>query len=349
MRLQHPAPFTARWRARWIWSTSPAITFASVTLPVLADPIDRVALLRRTFPIDTVPDRAPCRIWSDGRHLLHVNGEIVARGPVRADPRLAHYDVVDLAPAPATRGPTCSPSPPGTSAAPPRGGCPRLPRTRWERAAWSSRRWWVRTWVVSDDSWRAAPGAAWSPVPNPGDVACLPIESFDARAHPHGWTLPSFDDGDWHPATEIIPVHTGATARSPSPQRAVRGAAPAGAGRPSPTGPPTTPRRWRTRPDRGPLRSTTRCTRSWPTRREAAGLTAERPTLRRSRHLAFDFESVVAGTVELEVAVPRPARRSTSRPPSTSTATAVWSRWASTPVCGSVRGRRRPSASSHST
>ena len=40
-------------------------------------------------------------------------------------------------------------------------------------------------------------------------MACLPIESFDARAHPHGWTLPSFDDGDWEPAVEIPTVHTG--------------------------------------------------------------------------------------------------------------------------------------------
>ena len=52
MRLRHPAPFTRRWRARWIWSAWPDITLESATLPVLADPVDRVALLRRSFEVD---------------------------------------------------------------------------------------------------------------------------------------------------------------------------------------------------------------------------------------------------------------------------------------------------------
>ena len=179
-------------------------------MPVLADPVDHVALLRRSFEVDAVPDRAPCRIWSDGRHLLHVNGETVARGPVRSDPRLAHYDVVDLAPHLSE----------GTNV---------LAVTA--RHFGRSTSWWMPAppsyslgagsvvveallgdiWLVSDDSWRAAAGAAWSPVPVPGDVACLPIEAFDARRHPHGWTRPTFDDGEWARATEIRPVHTGST------------------------------------------------------------------------------------------------------------------------------------------
>ena len=47
------------------------------------------------------------------------------------------------------------------------------------------------------------------PVAPCGDVACLPLESFDAGAHPHGWDRPGFDDADWARAHEIVPVHTG--------------------------------------------------------------------------------------------------------------------------------------------
>lgn len=64
-------------------------------------------------------------------------------------------------------------------------------------------------WLVSDDRWRVAPGTAWTPVPVPGDVACLPIESFDARTHPGGWQDTGFDDTGWHRAVVLAAVHTG--------------------------------------------------------------------------------------------------------------------------------------------
>ncbi len=210
MRLRHPDPFTARWRGRWIWSAWPSIIAESATRPVLADTTERVALLRRAFELDAVPDTAPCRVWVDGRYVLSVNGEPIARGPVRSEPRLAHYDVVDLA-------------------AQLRTGANVLAVTA--RHFGRATSWWMPapptytlgagaaviearlgdTWLVSDDSWKAAPGAAWSPVPVPGDVACLPIESFDARIHPSEWARPSFDDAGWDPAVEIPTVHTGGT------------------------------------------------------------------------------------------------------------------------------------------
>ena len=295
MRLRHPAPFTARWRARWIWSAPPAITIESATLPVLADPVDRVALLRRAIQLDALPDRAPCRIWSDGRHLLHVNGEVVARGPVRSDPRLAHYDVIDLAPY------LCE-------------GANVLAVTA--RHFGRSTSWWMpapssyslgaggvvvearlgETWIVSDDSWRAAPGAAWSPVPVPGDVACLPIEAFDARAYPHGWTLPDFDDGDWSRATEIVPVHTGSTGDPHPPSE------PFGVLRPPvrvafPDGTTHVPRSnsVATAPGAEPVDEPV----DQVLADEAAGAAAgDRPTI---TGLTFDFGRIVAGTVELDI------------------------------------------------
>ena len=218
MDLRHPEPFAARWRAKWIWHRPPEIVTETATRAVLADPVDTVALLRRSFDLAAVPVAAPARIWVDGRHRTTVNGVEVARGPVRADPRRAHYDVVDLAP---------------------------FLRVGENVVAVTARHfgtatsWWTPVpptytlgagsvvfealvgddWIVSDRSWRVRAGEAWSPVPVPGDVACLPLEAFDARRHPAGWDLPGFVADDWDRATEILPLHTGASAdpHPPSP------------------------------------------------------------------------------------------------------------------------------------
>ena len=211
MLLRHPDPFEGRWRSRWIWHEPPAIVAETATRPVLAHPIDTVALLRRVVDLDVVPEVAPCRIWADGRYILRVNGTEVARGPVRSDPRRAHYDVVDLA---------------GHL----RVGTNVLAVTA--RHFGTATSWWMPVppnytlgagsvviealigaeWVVSDRTWRSRSGEAWTPVPVPGDVACLPLESFDARIHPNGWELASFDDAEWGRAVEIVPFHTGAHA-----------------------------------------------------------------------------------------------------------------------------------------
>ncbi len=44
MLLTHPEPFGARWRAKWIWVRRPEIVAETATRPVLARPIDQVAL-----------------------------------------------------------------------------------------------------------------------------------------------------------------------------------------------------------------------------------------------------------------------------------------------------------------
>ena len=235
MRVIHPEPFAARWRGRWIWHERPAIVAATATRPVLAQPVDTVALFRRTVELDAAPTEAACRLWVDGRYVLVVNGTEVARGPVRSDPRRAHYDLVDLS---------------GLL----RAGTNVFAVTA--RHFGESTSWWTPVpptyslgagcmvfeavidgaWIVSDRSWRCQAGAAWTPVPVPGDVACLPIESFDAGLHPIGWESDGFDDEQWRRAVEIAPFHTGATGdpRPPSEpfgmlRRPVRVAFPGGA------------------------------------------------------------------------------------------------------------------------
>ncbi len=206
---RHPDPFGSRWRAKWIWSERPEISVQTATRPVLADASDRVALFRRCIELEAVPASVPARIWADGRYILTVNGHELARGPVRADPRRAHYDVVDLAGALKVGGNVIAIT---------------------ARHFGTARSWWTPVpptytlgagslvfealidgeWLASDRDWRCSPGTAWSPVDVPGDVACLPLESFDAREHCHRWETGSFDDDGWSRAIEIVPMHTGA-------------------------------------------------------------------------------------------------------------------------------------------
>lgn len=208
MELQHPAPFGGRWQARWIWDRPPALRLDTATRMVLDDPTDRVALLRRELTLDAVPASAPARIWVDGRYVLTVNGAEVARGPVRSDPRASHYDVVDLAPHLHVGDNVLA-----------------ITARHFGRAT----SWWMPApptysmgagslvfealvgdeWVITDREWRVAPESAWTPVEIPGDVACLPLESFDARVFPHGWDRPGFDASEWARAREITPFSTG--------------------------------------------------------------------------------------------------------------------------------------------
>ena len=239
----HPAPFGPRWNGRWIWHRRPSIRPRTATRPELVEPRDTVALFRRVVTVDAVPATVPARLWCDGRFLLAVNGREVLRGPVRSDPRSARYDVVDLAPVMVAGDNVVS----------------IVARHFGEATSW-----WMPVpptyslgggslvfealvgdeWIVSDRTWRCAPGRAWTPVEVPGDVACLPLESFDAREHPYGWDAAGFDDAEWRSAVEIAPMHTGARGGFGVPSAPfgmllppVRSAAPSGATRPAaPTG-----------------------------------------------------------------------------------------------------------------
>ena len=201
--------FPNRWRARWIWSEGPRIGLRTLTEPVLdSSAHDRYALLRRAFTLGVVPGSAPARITADSRYVLLVNGTEVSRGPVRSNPRLLGYDTVDLAP---------------------------FLRAGDNAVAIVARfygrptAWWMPApctytlgagcvafealvgveWIVSDGSWKAAPGDAWTPGA-PHVVGGAMPEIVDARLLPPGWTGAGFDDAGWAQAHEITPVHVGA-------------------------------------------------------------------------------------------------------------------------------------------
>ena len=73
------------WKAPWIWARGMVHGRQSVGL-------------RRALALDDVPASAPARIGAVSRYTLYVNGQEIARGPVRANPHRQPYDVIDLAP-----------------------------------------------------------------------------------------------------------------------------------------------------------------------------------------------------------------------------------------------------------
>lgn len=91
----------ARWRAAWISAAEddrPALTGALAGLD--AEPIAlsgyEVLLFRREFDLDDLPAEAYLRIASDSRHLVYLNGDLVAYGPLRAQPRRLTGDLTDV-------------------------------------------------------------------------------------------------------------------------------------------------------------------------------------------------------------------------------------------------------------
>ena len=207
-----PPPVTAddfppgRWRARWIWCEPPRLTMDSaIGATPAAD--ERYACFRRVFELTKVPDRVPARVTADSRYVLSVNGVTVARGPVRGNGRLLHYDPVDLAPC-LREGRNAvtivarfygRPTP---WWAPSRGGLRLGSGAIVFEACFGDR------WITTDHRWRALAGDAWrTDSRGPGDS--FAPEILDARALPARWRESEFDDTGWTNAIEVDANHLG--------------------------------------------------------------------------------------------------------------------------------------------
>ncbi|MBA2530961.1 MAG: hypothetical protein H0V23_02510 [Nocardioidaceae bacterium] len=183
-----------RWRGRWIWDHAPEATHWWHR----TDSESHYVYLRRTLEVTLVPRHAPARVTCDSRYALHVNGRLLARGPVRSEPELLGWDVVDLAPALVpgrnvfvalcryygAAGPWWLPAAPlGTLG---RGSfC-------FETALNSGLD------LVSDETWHAVP-TPW--VPNRwATMHAFPPEVVDGRRAPANLHDPATDDSRWPPA-----------------------------------------------------------------------------------------------------------------------------------------------------
>lgn len=188
MQLHNPTfRFPAgRWRARWIWADPQTATDG-------APPVRHVVAMRTTVDIDTVAAVVPTRLVAVSRYVLFVNGEAVARGPVRANPRRQPYDELDLAPhlrpgrnsigviAQRYGGATPWHLPP-----------PELANDLAAGAFVLEADLGDGRWLTTDDTWEATVLDGWTATPGRG-VSGRGIEQIDARPLPSSWLEPGAD------------------------------------------------------------------------------------------------------------------------------------------------------------
>jgi len=171
--------------------------------------------LRRTFDLDDVPASVPARLVSVARHVLDVNGAVVARGPVRANPRRQPYDDVDLAPH-LRIGPNAvallawryeSPMP---WYLPP----PDLANDLSRGAVVFEADLGDGGWLTTDSSWHGVVLDGWTADPGDG-ISARGTEHLDARTLPPAWT--TGEDLSWPPAIERRAVSAGEPGRHEPP------------------------------------------------------------------------------------------------------------------------------------
>lgn len=216
-----PADFPeTRWYGNWIWLPAegggPAGAFGQQS----TERPEAHGLFRKTFELDSVPDRVPARISADSRYLLWANGKEVFRGPVRSQPRRLHYDLFDLAPY-LRSGSNCLAVYVKYYGKPKSYWMPATPNSMlgahgvmvFEADLGEA------GWLGSDASWKALAGASWSELATEGPAITrgVPVEIFDARKHAYGWTETDFDDSGWVHAQPVPAVHIGGFARTHPP------------------------------------------------------------------------------------------------------------------------------------
>jgi alpha-L-rhamnosidase len=222
-----------RWHGNWIWCEPlvPPRGIPGLEANVTSRP-EVHALFRKTFSLDSVPERAPARITADSRYLLFLNGREVFRGPIRSQPRRMFYDLFDLAPylnagentvaiyvcyygspksfwMPAPT--TMSLGTTGVLVFEANLGAEAGPLQDAEAV-----------WLVTDGSWKTHKSSAWSSDWQKGThfgfmEDGIPVEVFDARQLAAGWEQPGFDDSAWGNATMITTRSMNGAGRSQPP------------------------------------------------------------------------------------------------------------------------------------
>lgn len=192
MAVTGDAPdWASTWRGRWIWDHEPEVAYWWHRTPTA----DHFTYLRRRFDLAAEPGSLPVRVTCDARYVLHVNGELVGRGPVRSEPENLGWDTYDLAPHVHTganvivalcryygsAGPWWVPAAPlGT-----------LGRGSFclETAPGSP------TDILTDGTWHAPPAA--HTATGTGNKHAFPQEIIDGRRAPHGLHDPTVSDDRW--------------------------------------------------------------------------------------------------------------------------------------------------------
>ncbi|GAB4557275.1 MAG: glycoside hydrolase family 78 protein [Anaerolineae bacterium] len=210
-----------RWRGHWIWCEPPAPRGHPIDAARnVRDRKPAHGFFRRTFTLDRVPDRVPARITADSRYVLYVNGQEVARGPIRSQPRRMFYDLLDLAPF-LQVGENTVAIHVRFYGHPTSYWIPPVPNVTlgWTGVAVFEADLGDKGWLISDENWKATRCDAWS---EPSEDASpigggVPMDIFDARQYPFGWEQPGFDDSGWGQASLVPAMHIGGFARTQPP------------------------------------------------------------------------------------------------------------------------------------
>ena len=178
----NPDLFHGQWPASWI--------------SVPDEPADAYGVyhFRKSFELDSVPQKFVIHVSADNRYKLFVNGRQAAFGPARGDIFNWNFETVDIAPLL-------------------RAGRNTLAAVVWNYAdkrplAQIS---FGRTELIveadsdserpanTDDSWLCIRNTAYRPWERPvcGYYVCGPGEQIDSREYPWGWESPGFDDSGW--------------------------------------------------------------------------------------------------------------------------------------------------------
>ena len=188
-----------QWTGRWIWVEGER------------KPFHFFLYARRSFDLAEAPAAARLRISASDRYALWVNGNYIARGPARSDPRRKSYDIHDVA----------AHLRPGANTIAVRAYHYATPRDGDGWSSWSGNAYgvgeraglWAQLDIEDDDgatstigtdsAWRVRPAKAWDRTIKVIHSLVGPPEVFDAAADPPDWMQPDFDDGDWDAAWEV--------------------------------------------------------------------------------------------------------------------------------------------------
>ena len=167
------------WRSHWIWADG-------------APGGRHVVALSTEFELDDVAATVPARWCAVSRAAVFVNGQEVARGPVRSNPRRQPYDDVDLAPFlrvgtnhVAVQALTYAGTTPWYLPMPPFAN--DLANGAFVFEADLGDRW-----LISDSSWTGAVLDGWGSTPGRG-VSGRGIEVLDTRSLPADWATGVWD------------------------------------------------------------------------------------------------------------------------------------------------------------
>ena len=53
-------------------------------------------LVRKTFDLDNIPEKAQLQITASSQYQLFINGQYVRRGPARSAPHHQSFDILDI-------------------------------------------------------------------------------------------------------------------------------------------------------------------------------------------------------------------------------------------------------------